>query len=113
LATLGIYGLIANAVVERTSEFGIRMALGCTMAQAVRAVSIPGISLTLTGLIIGCILALGATRILRTLIWGVEPTDILTFGTVCAAMLVVAALASLVPALRLARISPAQTLREE
>ena len=113
LATLGIYGLIANAVVERTREFGIRMALGCTVSQAVQAVSIPGISLALIGLTIGCTLALGATRILRTLIWGVEPTDVLTFGTVCGAMLLVAALASLVPSLRVARISPAQTLREE
>ena len=113
LAAVGIYGLIANSVAERTRELGIRMALGATVAQAIRTVSAAGIRLALLGLLLGCIVALAAVRVLRTLLWGIAPNDALTFAAVCGALLLVAGLASLLPGLRVVHIHPAQTLRDE
>ena len=113
LAAIGIYGLIANSVAERTRELGIRMALGASVAQAIRAVCASGLSLTLAGLLIGCVLAVAAARVLRTLLWGVTATDMLTFAGACGALFLVAALASFLPGLRVARIDPAQSLRDE
>lgn len=113
LAAVGIYGLIASSVGERTRELGIRMALGATVVQAIRAVSAGGVRLALIGLLLGCAAALAAARVLRTLIWGVASDDPLTFASVCGVLLLVAGLASLLPALRIAGIHPAQTLREE
>ncbi|MGH9663203.1 MAG: ABC transporter permease, partial [Bryobacteraceae bacterium] len=113
LAAVGIYGLIANSVAERTRELGIRMALGATVAQAIVTVSAAGIRLALLGLLLGCIVALATARVLRTLLWGIAPNDALTFAAVCGGLLLVAGLASLLPGLRVVRIHPAQTLREE
>ena len=113
LAAIGIYGLVANSVAERTRELGIRMALGASVAQAIRAVCAYGLSLTLAGLLVGCVLAVAAARVLRTLLWGVTATDTLTFAGACGALFLVAALASFLPGLRVARIDPAQSLRDE
>ena len=113
LAAVGIYGLIANSVVERTRELGIRMALGATVAQAMRTVALPGITLALAGVAIGSLLALGTVNLLRHMIWGVRPTDPATFASVALALIGVAAAASIVPALRILRLNPAETLRDE
>ena len=113
LTGVGIYGLITNSVVERTRELGIRMALGANVSQAVLSVSMPGVVLTSMGLVVGCVLASGVNHLLRSLIWGVRPTDPVTFGCVCGALLLVAALASLLPGIRVARIQPAESLRNE
>jgi predicted permease len=113
LAGIGIYGMIASSVTERTREFGIRIALGSSVVQAISAVALPGIVLALAGLAIGSILARGAATLLHSLIWGVTPGDPLTFVGVCAVLLFVAVLASVLPSLRVARINPAETLREE
>ena len=113
LAAVGIYGLIANSVVERTRELGIRMALGATVAQAMRTVALPGITLALAGVAIGSLLALGTVNLLRHMIWGVRPTDPATFASVALALIAVAAAASIVPALRILRLNPAETLRDE
>ena len=80
LAAVGIYGLIANSVAERTRELGIRLALGATVAQAMRAVALPGVALALAGVAAGSVLAGFASRLLRHLVWGVEPGDPLTFA---------------------------------
>jgi hypothetical protein len=101
LAAVGIYGLIANSVAERTRELGIRLALGATVAQAMRAIALPGVALALAGVVAGSVAAAFAAQLLRHLIWGVEPGDPLTFGAVGLGLLGVAAAASFLPALRL------------
>jgi len=113
LAAVGIYGLIANSVAERTRELGIRLALGATVAQAVRAIALPGVALALAGVMTGSVAAAFAARFLRHLIWGVEPGDPLTFGAVGLGLLGVAAAASFLPALRVARLNPSVTLRQD
>jgi ABC-type antimicrobial peptide transport system permease subunit len=113
LAAIGIHGLIASSVSERTREFGIRLALGATTRQVLRGVVRPGLALALVGVAIGSAGALAAVRLLRTFLWGVRPTDPLTFALVIAGLLVVAFVATLIPALRILRLDPALTLRAE
>jgi predicted permease len=113
LAAVGVYGLIASAVAERRRELGIRMALGATVGQAMRTVALPGVLLVAAGVALGSALASLAVQALRSMIWGVRPTDPLTFLGVAAVFLLVAAAASFLPALRLARLDPARTLRSE
>ncbi|MEX2271541.1 MAG: FtsX-like permease family protein [Vicinamibacterales bacterium] len=111
LAAIGIHGLISSSITERTREIGIRMALGSTAAQAIRVIAWPGIALTVIGIVIGGLLARALTRYIASLLWGVQPTDPATFGLVGALLLFVAILASVLPALRIMRWDPAQTLR--
>jgi ABC-type antimicrobial peptide transport system permease subunit len=113
LAALGVYGLIAQSVAERTREMGIRLALGATSQGVVRAAAMPGIQLCLAGIAGGLILALYATRLMKSLIWGVSTTDPWTFAAVASLLLAVAAISSILPALRLSRLDPVQTLRQE
>jgi predicted permease len=112
LAAVGLYGLVANSVAERTRELGIRIALGASSGQVVRAAAVPGIALALAGVVIGLTAArLGATT-LRHLVWGVSVTDPLTFVVAALAVLFVALFAALVPALRIARLNPIKALRQ-
>ena len=111
LAAMGIHGLIASAVTERTREIGIRMALGSTAMQAVRTVTIPGIALTVAGLVIGVVLARASTKYIESLLWGVEAADAATYALVAALLFAVAIVSSLMPALRILRLDPARTLR--
>ena len=113
LAAVGIYGLIANSVAERTRELGIRLALGATVPQAMRAVALPGVVLALAGVLAGSVLAGFASQLLRHLVWGVRPGDPATFVAVGLGLLAVAAAASFLPALRVTRLNPAETLRQE
>jgi predicted permease len=113
LAAVGIYGLIANSVAERTRELGIRLALGATVPQAMRAVALPGVVLGLSGIAVGSVLAGFASQLLRHLVWGVRPGDPLTFGATALGLLAVAAAASFLPALRVTRLNAAETLRQE
>jgi predicted permease len=113
LAAVGIYGLIANSVAERTRELGIRLALGATVPQAMRSVALPGVALALAGVAAGSVLAGFATQLLRHMVWGVHPGDPLTFVAVGIGLLGVAAAASFLPALRITRLNPAETLRQE
>jgi len=113
LAAVGIYGLIASSVAERTRELGIRLALGATVPQAMRAVALPGVVLALAGVAAGSVLAGFASRILGHVVWGVRPGDPLTFVAVGVGLLAVAAAASFLPALRVTRLNPAETLRQE
>jgi len=113
LSAVGIYGLIANSVTERSRELGIRMALGATVPQAMRAVALPGVLLALAGVVVGSVLAGFAARLLRHLVWGVRPGDPLTFCAVGFGLLAVAAAASFLPTLRVTRLSAAETLRQE
>jgi predicted permease len=113
LAAVGIYGLISNSVMERTREIGIRLALGLSAGQAIAAAARPGIVLTTVGIAIGVGLSLGASQSLRALIFGIRPNDLLSFVAAASTLLLVAALASLLPSLRIARVNPAATLRQE
>jgi len=113
LAAIGIYGLIAHSVSERTRELGIRMAMGATAGQAVSLVTVPGVALAAIGCALGCVLALGEARLMRHLIWGISPTDAATFVGVAVMFLLVAAIASVLPAWRITRLNPANTLRSE
>jgi predicted permease len=112
LASVGIHGLIATTVVERTREMGIRVALGATMAQAMRSLAVPGVLLAVGGTVIGATAALGFVRLLRHFVWGISLTDPVTFVAVAAILLTVACIASFGPALRILRLDPARALRE-
>ena len=113
LSAIGIYGLIANSVAERTRELGIRIALGAGAMQAVRSAALPGLALSLAGCGLGALLAAGSASVLRHLIWGVTATDPGTFAGAALGLLLVAGLSSLVPALRIVGLNPADTLRNE
>ena len=113
LAAIGIHGLIASAVTERTRELGIRLALGATGRQVIGNVVLPGITLAAIGVMIGAGAALAVSRLLRSFIWGVEATDPITFAGVALLLLSVAFVASLIPAWRVLRLDPALTLRAE
>ncbi|HYL79071.1 MAG TPA: ABC transporter permease [Bryobacteraceae bacterium] len=113
LAVVGIYGLMSQSVVERRRELGIRIAIGATLSQAIREAILPGLQLALAGVAAGCVLAGLSTRVLRHLIWGVSTSDPATYVGVAMGLLLVAATASLLPALRISRLNPADTLREE
>jgi putative ABC transport system permease protein len=113
LAAIGLHGLIATSVAERTREMGIRLALGSTFSQAVRTVAGQGVALAGVGIVIGLMLAGAVARMLRHFIWGVSETDPVTFGSVAALLLLVATAASILPALRILRLDPATTLRHD
>ena len=111
LSAVGLYGLVANGVAERTRELGIRLALGATSRQAVAAAALPGIGLAAAGVVLGAGVARLGAPALRHLVWGVSTTDPLTFAAAIAVVLVVAAIAALIPALRIARLNPISALR--
>jgi predicted permease len=113
LAIVGIYGLMSQSVIERRRELGIRMALGATLAQAIREAMLPGLILAVVGVGVGCLLAGLSTRVLEHLVWGVKTMDPATYLGVAFGIVFIAGLASLVPALRITRLSPAETLRDE
>ena len=113
LAVVGIYGLMAQSVVERRREMGIRIALGSSLARAIGDAALPGVLLALAGVVAGCLLAGLSAKVLEHLVWGVSATDPVTYLAVALGLVLVAATASLAPALRIAKLNPADTLREE
>jgi len=113
LAAIGLYGLISNLVAQRTYEIGIRMALGASARQTIAGVMKPGVILALIGIGAGAVLARATVRLLDSLIWGIQPTDPVTFAVTAAVLLGVAAVASLVPAMRILRLDAARTLRNQ
>ena len=113
LAVVGIYGVISYAVSMRTREIGIRLALGADRQVPLRLVIGQGLRLALLGAAIGTVGALGLTRYLRTLLYGIGPTDLITFAATPSLLIVVAMIACYVPARRAARIDPMVALRAE
>jgi hypothetical protein len=113
LAALGIHGLVAHTVLERTRELGIRLALGSTRARALKAVTVPGVVLAAVGVVLGTGLALASSRVLAHFLWGVSATDPAVLAAGAGALVLLAAAASLVPGLRVLELDPARTLREE
>jgi putative ABC transport system permease protein len=113
LAALGIYGVIAYSVVQRTRELGIRVALGASADVVLGMVMRQGLSPVLIGLAIGLGVAAVGSRVLRSLLYGVTATDPATYVAVAAFLAVVAVAASYVPARRAARSDPVKALRAE
>jgi putative ABC transport system permease protein len=113
LAALGLYGVLAGSVTERTREIGIRSALGATRRRLLTMIVRHALALTLVGLGFGLAAAVFLTDLLRSLLFGVTPTDPATFAAVALLLLVVALVAASIPAWRAARVDPAEVLREE
>lgn len=113
LAVLGLYGVVAFSVSRRTRELGIRMALGAARGRVLGLVVGEGLWLALVGLAIGLPLAIVVARLLRSLLFGVAPTDPLTFGGVALLLIGCALLGSYLPARRAARVDPMVALRFE
>jgi len=113
LACVGIYGVMAYAVAERSSEIGIRMALGAQPTQIVKLVMGTGLRLAASGVVLGAILSLGLNRFLGSALYGVRPTDTLTFAAAAGLLMLVAVLASYVPARRAMSIDPVVALRTQ
>ena len=113
LSAVGIFALVANIVAQRTREIGIRMALGSTIHNAMIHIGRLGVGAAALGLLLGLILSAGALRAMRSVLYGVDVYDVPTILVVVVTLSVVTLLATTVPALRVARIDPAKTLREE
>src|SRR5262249_7779726 len=113
LAAIGIYGVTAYGVAQRTREMGIRLALGAAPSAVRRLVVGEGMRLALVGLVAGVALALVGTRALRSQLYGIRSSDPATYLTLSAVLLVVAVLATYLPARRATRVDPAITLRAE
>ncbi len=113
LAAVGVYGVIAYSVAERTHEIGIRVALGASRVDVARMVMSQGLAMTAAGLLFGLAGAWLVTRYMTTLLYGIAPRDPATFGAAAAMLAVVALAASYLPARRAMRVDPMVALRHE
>ncbi len=113
LALVGIYGVVSYLVARRRAEIGVRVALGASPADVVRLVVGEGVRPVLLGTLLGGIVALGATRLLGSWLRGVSPTDPLTFAVAAVSIVLVAVLASLVPARRATKVDPLTAIRAD
>ena len=113
LAAAGLYGVLTYLVTQRTSEFGIRIALGARRGQLLRAVLFDGLRPAVLGLVIGLGASVFAVRLIKSMLYQTEALDPTVFTAVAALLLAVAILACLLPAWRASRLDPMQALRTE
>jgi predicted permease len=113
LSAVGIFALVANIVAQKTREIGIRMALGSTVSQAMVQIGRSGAGASVLGLFLGLALCAGVLRVMRSVLYGVGVYDAPTLATVVLTLVLVTFLATTLPTLRIAKIDPANTLREE
>ncbi|MBA3884073.1 MAG: ABC transporter permease, partial [Chthoniobacterales bacterium] len=113
LASVGLYGVMNYSATQRTHEVGIRMALGATRADIMRLVVGNGMLLTLIGIAIGVVASCGLTRVMQRFLFGVAPTDVLTFVAVSLLLIAVALVANYIPARKATRVNPVIALRYE
>lgn len=113
LAAIGIYGVTSTTVAQREREISVRMALGANRAMILRLILSQGMRVVLLGLVLGCGLALAGARTISSLLIGVLPTDVVTYGATVAVLVAVAFVANLVPATRATAVDPSRGLRFE
>jgi putative ABC transport system permease protein len=113
LAAVGLYGVLSTAVRQRTAEIGVRMVFGAPKASIFQLVIGQGLRLTAIGVVLGLVGALLVTRVMKSMLVGVTPTDPVTFATIAALFVIIAAAACWLPARRAAGLDPAAALREE
>jgi len=112
LAGVGLYGVLATAVRQRTSEIGVRMAMGAARGDILRLVVMQGMRLSVVGIVLGFIAAVALGRVMTSMLVGVKATDPLTYVSMIAIFLAIAALASWLPAWRAAGMDPKTALHE-
>ena len=113
LASIGLYGLLAYSVSQRTNELGVRSALGATVADVIRLIVGEGVALAITGVITGLIVALLMSHLVKKLLFGVTPLDLVSFAVTPLVLLLIALTACVLPALRAARVQPSDALRDQ
>jgi len=113
LGVIGIYGVIAYVVAQRTREIGIRSALGAEPRQLAKMFLRHGLALSAVGVVVGLVAAAALGRAMSSLLFGIEPLDPIAYITAIGVILVAAALATYMPARRAANIDPIETLRAE
>jgi len=113
LAAVGLYGVISYSTAQRTSEFGVRLALGAKPQNLIRSVLRQGLAPALIGMTVGLVAAIGATRAMQSMLFQVKPLDAVVFASVGFGLLVISFAASLIPAFRATAIDPVQALRAE
>jgi putative ABC transport system permease protein len=111
LATIGVYGVLSYAVTQRVHEIGVRMALGARPGQVRGAVLRHGLVIASAGIAVGLVVAVGLSRVLETMVFGVSPRDPLIFATVVLVLGAVVLAAGYVPARRATRVEPLEALR--
>jgi predicted lysophospholipase L1 biosynthesis ABC-type transport system permease subunit len=113
LAAVGLFGLMSYSVARRTNEIGIRMALGARSQDVLRLVMWESMTLVVVGIVIGLGVALGTSRLVETLLFGLAPTDVFSIATAILVMIVVSTLAGYLPARRASRVDPMVALHQE
>jgi len=113
LAAVGLYGVLSYLVTQRTTEIGIRIALGARRGHLLQLVMLDGLRPALIGLVLGIAGSVAATQLIRSVLYATRPLDAVVFVSVIATLLLVAAIACLIPAWRAARVDPIQALRAE
>jgi putative ABC transport system permease protein len=113
LSGVGLYGVLSTTVRQRTAEIGVRMALGAPKMGIFAMVIGQGVKMSVAGIVVGLIASLAVTRVMRSLLVGVAPTDPLTFVAVAVLFFAIAVLACWLPARRAAGLDPAKALKDD